>query len=463
MAIPDDTCAACCTCASLVRIEYKAASASRTKPDFCGYKVRCGTSGAYRYFLRNTITRQCLKDIGTCAGGTGILYNVGGGIGDVCCTTGSAWPCYPATDCTSDSTTLTFKGYGTSEADLFPTQTVDDWSLDTCDTVRTVTDATYVCDVSGYGHTAVNVYSNEISEAAAQQSTSGLITQTLADIPAYGSTWSVAAGASQPTGFRNVSPDETTCTLRRSIYRLRFKIPNTGNRKCGRVTWIERFVPEGGTFISSTEIVSPGVLRSPVSLAAPPAGGTQARAVAIMGTGSPITVAGIRVMNPGRGYTSPPPVTIFEGIYDPTGWTAAIDSAGRVTGVAGGSGGTDSSYIGYGTGGVSAIISKVDVQGGATEATISGPSNLTTIPAITFSSLLAGMTAPILRGHMGVETLRCAKWDGVTPGDYDPTDPATWPLLTIDSPGYFELGVPTADGTTTLEDFRFLCDCADCP
>ena len=53
------------------------------------------------------------------------------------------------------------------------------------------------------------------------------------------------------------------------------------------------------------------VTAPPVTIAAPPAGGTQATAVAVLGTGTNAgKVVSITIENPGEGYTSNPPVTI---------------------------------------------------------------------------------------------------------------------------------------------------------
>lgn len=67
-------------------------------------------------------------------------------------------------------------------------------------------------------------------------------------------------------------------------------------------------------------------------------------------------------------------------------------------------------------------------------------------------------------GGAVTDTPRCTIWDGSTPGGYNPEDDATWPVLPSDSPFYFELPVPSSDGTTTVEDVVAEClRCEACP
>jgi hypothetical protein len=70
----------------------------------------------------------------------------------------------------------------------------------------------------------------------------------------------------------------------------------------------------------------------------------------------------------------------------------------------------------------------------------------------------------IVFAHFGTETPRCTIWDGTTPGGYNPATPSTYPILPSASPHYFELPVPSSDGTTTVENVVTEClRCTACP
>jgi hypothetical protein len=61
-------------------------------------------------------------------------------------------------------------------------------------------------------------------------------------------------------------------------------------------------------------------------------------------------------------------------------------------------------------------------------------------------------------GGAVTDTPRNWQWaEGDIPEDYDPSDPDTWPIAGESGNGYFELPVPTADGTTTVEDIEVFC------
>jgi len=61
-------------------------------------------------------------------------------------------------------------------------------------------------------------------------------------------------------------------------------------------------------------------------------------------------------------------------------------------------------------------------------------------------------------GGTPTDTPRNWQWaEGDIPDDYDPDDPATYPIAGESGNGYFELPVPAADGTTTVEDIEVFC------
>jgi hypothetical protein len=61
-------------------------------------------------------------------------------------------------------------------------------------------------------------------------------------------------------------------------------------------------------------------------------------------------------------------------------------------------------------------------------------------------------------GGTPTDTPRNWQWaEGDIPDDYDPDDPTTYPIAGESGNGYFELPVPTADGTATVEDIEVFC------
>jgi hypothetical protein len=61
-------------------------------------------------------------------------------------------------------------------------------------------------------------------------------------------------------------------------------------------------------------------------------------------------------------------------------------------------------------------------------------------------------------GGTPTDTPRNWQWaEGDIPEDYDPDDPITYPIAGESGNGYFELPVPAADGTTTVEDIEVFC------
>jgi hypothetical protein len=174
--------------------------------------------------------------------------------------------------------------------------------------------------------------------------TDDLKANTVAALPAYRDGWE-ASGASAGS-FVNLDPEELSYTIRESRYRLRFKIPKVNTGKHLRVSWVERFVPEAGVGLGSIEVYARGVYRPTVTLSAPPSGGTQARATAVMSpTG---TISSVRILNAGAGYI--PLVTFSGGGGTGAAAIAIINSSGAVTGVtitSGGSGYTSAPTVAF--------------------------------------------------------------------------------------------------------------------
>lgn len=266
-----------------------------------------------------------------------------------------------------------------------------------------------------------------------------------------------------------LSESETGCsywqvTKSETRYRFRFKIPKIGSGTCYRVSWVERIIPEAGVGLTSAEAIRAGVYRPTVTLSAPPAGGVQALAIAVMNSSG--GVASIRLMNPGSGYTSAPTVTVqaaTSGGTSSTGWTATL-SGSQVSGINGGSAGN---YLPTGTfsggGGTGAAITfAMDSQGGVSVASITPGSGYAVAPSLTITAKVSGAVAALVHLHLGTETTRCTIWNGVTPGGYNPATSSTWPTLPSAGPGYFELLPPTAEGQTTIANVRAYCDCSTC-
>lgn len=294
-----------------------------------------------------------------------------------------------------------------------------------------------------------------------EYTTAQLKTNTVAALPAYDGDWNDTAGS-----FANLSTDELTYSIRESLYRFLFKIPLVGSGLCYRLEWVERFIPEAGVGIDSVEVFSRGVYRPTVT--ATGGGGSGCLLVAIMSSTG--TITGVRVLNPGSGYTSAPTITVqsaINGGTTSTGWTASL-TLGRVASVAGGSAGNyrpTLTIAAPGGGGTTATATvTLDTTGGidATTVTLAGTLYVAT-PALTITPMVSGSVAASLGLHLGTETPRCAEWDGITPSGYDPEDPDTYPILGDGTNPYFELAVPSTDGLATVELVRAFCDCSDCP
>jgi len=242
------------------------------------------------------------------------------------------------------------------------------------------------------------------------------LSAAIAALPAYDDDWNDTAGS-----FLNVetSGTATTTTIRQSRYRLRFAIPKVRTGKHLRASWVERFIYEAGVAVTSVEVYARGVYRPTVTLGAPPSGGVQARAIAVMSSTG--TIASIAILNPGSGYTSAPTVTVQAasgGGTSSTGWTATL-TAGQVSAIAFGTAGNYRPTLAFTGGGGSGATATctVDSTGGIDAVTITaGGSAYTIEPTLTITAKITGSTAADLIIHLGTETAKCAVWDGTTLG-----------------------------------------------
>ncbi len=307
-----------------------------------------------------------------------------------------------------------------------------------------------------------SVFGDPISCASATYSdeytTAALITNAIAELPAFDNDWNDTAGSQL-----NVSTDELSVALRGSHYRFIFPIPRVGSGTCYRLEWVERFIAEAGVALTSAEIVTRGVYRPTVTSSG--GGGSGLALLAVMSSTG--TVASIRVLNPGSGYTSPPTITVqsaINGGTTSTGWTATVVN-GQVTGVTGGSAGNYLPTGAFsGSGGGATITFTLDETGGLATCPLgSGGSGYTSALTLTITPKVAGSFTARVDLHLGTETARCAVWDGITPPGYDPATPSTWPILGDGTNPYFELAVPSSDGTTLVANVRAFCDCSACP
>jgi hypothetical protein len=283
----------------------------------------------------------------------------------------------------------------------------------------------------------------------------------LAVTPTYPGTWNGTAGS-----FFNLTPSEDQIYLRASRYRLRFKIPQVGTAKNYRASWVERFIAEAGVSITSVEVYASGVYRPTVTLTAPPSGGVQAYATAVMSSTG--TITSIAILHPGSGYISAPSVTVQAatgGGTSSTGWTATL-TAGQVTAISGGSAGNYRPTLAFTSGGGSGATATctLDSTGGIAAVTLTaGGSAYISEPTLTITPKVTASTPADLLIHLGTETAMCTVWDGTTPSGYVAATSSTWPILPSASPYYFALSVPTSDGTTFVANLRTVCDGSSCP
>lgn len=285
--------------------------------------------------------------------------------------------------------------------------------------------------------------------------TATLISNAIAALPAFDDDWNDTAGS-----FRNLSTDELSVAIRESRYRHRFEIPKVGSGTCYRLEWVERFIAEAGVSLTSAEIVSRGVYRPTVTITGD---GTGAEAVAVMASDGSLDF--FRVLNPGENYTTAT-VTVQAAINGGTTATGtAVLSGGQlasITKTASGDYLPTGAFSGGGGSGAT-ITFTMDATGGLAASPLGATgSGYTSEPLLAITPKVSGSTAARVDLHLGTETAKCAEWDGEVPEDYDPDDPSTYPILGDGVNPYFELPVPTSDGTTLTANVRAYCDCSAC-
>lgn len=260
-------------------------------------------------------------------------------------------------------------------------------------------------------------YENEVAAAPAPAysnpyTTEALVEKVLSSFPAFDNDWDDTAGS-----YAETSADESSYAARKARYRLRFPVPKVNTGKNYRAEWVERFVPEAGVGVSSVAVRSRGVYRPAVTLSAPPAGGTQARAVAVMSSTG--TVSSIRVLNPGAGYVTAPTITVqaaISGGTSSTGWTATL-TGGQVTAIGSGSAGNYRPTLSFsGGGGTGATATcTLDESGGIDAVTVTAAgSGYGTTLAVSISPKVSGSFAADLLVSAGTETTKTFNWGHTT-------------------------------------------------
>lgn len=441
-------CPDCCTCPTAT-VEWDSVSASKSK---CGWPEFGTPSVPPKYYITKTISGSLtVGPIGTDAS-AGWEYSENG-----CSGVRTGYTSVNGENC--GSVIEPFAPSGGS-------QPMPGGSSRTCSNPDFGGDSSNVVSVNTSKTlrtwTAVPSDTGTVTEALSDEYTTLLLkSNTVTALPAYDDDWNDTAGS-----FANLSADELSYAIRESRYRLRFMIPQVNTGKNYRASWVERFIPEAGVGIDSVEVYSPGVYRPTVTISAPPAGGTQASAVAVMSSAG--AVSSIRILNPGAGYTSAPTITVQSatgGGTTSTGWTATL-TGGQVTAITGGSAGNYLPTLAFSGGGGSGATATttMDDQGGISAVTVGASgSGYTSAPTLTITAKVSGALAADLLLHLGTETPRCDVWDGVTPPGYDPATPSTYPILGDGTNPYFELTVPSTDGTTLVANVRAVCDGSPCP
>ncbi len=448
-------CSSCCTCPTAT-VEWDSVSATKEK---CGFEEFDVSSPPKRY-LTSTLSGSLTRDIYTNSWGGTLEYDPAtcavvsyyewtDALGDTCAGGFEPGNSFTATCGGVPNTTVQFHTILVFCPDSSATE---DFVLITPPATTATTRVWTGCNSTTSGtvtETLSDEYTNAMLRSLAED-----------DLPAYDSDWNDTAGS-----VSNLSTDELSIAIRESRYRLRFSIPTTNTGTNFRATWVERFIAEAGVGISSVSVHSAGVYRPTVTLSAPPTGGTQAYAIAVMSSTG--TVSSIAILHPGYGYTSAPTVTVQAatgGGTSSTGWTATL-TAGQVTAIGSGSAGDYRPTLAFTSGGgVGATATcTLDAVGGIAAVTVTAAgSAYTSEPTLTITPKVTGSTAADLLIHLGTETAKCTVWDGATPGGYAEGTPSTWPILPSAAPYYFELAVPTSDGTTLVANLRAVCDGTAC-
>jgi len=213
--------------------------------------------------------------------------------------------------------------------------------------------------------------------------------------------------------------------------------------------------------VASLSILNPGAGYIPL-ITFSGGGGTGAAAIAIINSSGAVT--GVTITSGGSGYTSAPTVAFTNvtaprvratgtavvtggvvtsinvgtaGDFRPTvtvqtatgggttstGWIATLAVTGEVASIAGGNGGNYlptlvfSAPGGSPAGTTATATCTVDPQGGIATVTLgTGGTKYTSQPSLTITSKVSGTTAADLIVHLGIETAKCAVWDGTTLG-----------------------------------------------
>jgi len=417
-------CASCCTCPTAT-VEWDSVSFSGIA---CVESNRCSISDPYLYFRYVDLNDSPY--------------------------TGS-FPA-PASTCVYSAGVLTASDYGWIEA--FPAHPrQSQYHIFTGE----VFDDPCGFEVIDYGDIIESGYVTTIATYSDELLLSDMITAADGYFPAFDSDWNDTEGSYTSSSLTSI----VDLALRKSRYRLRFSIPTTNTGTNFRATWVERFIAEAGTTISSVSVHSAGVYRPTVTLSAPPTGGTQAHARAVMSSTG--TISSISILHPGSGYTSAPTVTVESatgGGTSSTGWVATL-TAGQVTAIGSGSAGDYRPTLAFSGGGGSSATATctLDAVGGIASVTVTAAgSAYTSEPTLTITPKVTSSTAADLLIHLGTETAKCTVWDGATPGGYAEGTPSTWPILPSSAPYYFELAVPTSDGTALVANLRTVCDGTAC-
>jgi hypothetical protein len=266
--------------------------------------------------------------------------------------------------------------------------------------------------------TTTETYSNEVANIpepsySNEYTTAELKENVLNVLPPFDNDWNDPPGSGA-----NLASNEASIIISKSRYRIRFPVPKTRTGKCYRANWVERFIPEGGVGIGGASVVSRGLYRPGVTFSG--GGGTGARAVAIMSSSG--GVIGIRILNPGTGYTSPPTVNIQNSINGGTNsssWSATILN-GRVISASGGSQGNylpEIFFVGGGGSGATATLT-MDQEGGIFSVSIvSSGSGYTAEPtAIVILSKISNPVVADISVNIGTQSQKCKIWDGNTLG-----------------------------------------------
>jgi len=235
--------------------------------------------------------------------------------------------------------------------------------------------------------------------------------------------------------------------------------------------WCVRDITGSGHALTSIEVVHGGIYLPTVSFSG--GDGTGAAAY-VSGFSTSGAVTAITVTSGGSGYTAPPTVTITRrgsgGSVTAATATASItgDAVSSVTVLTGGAYLPTLAITGGGGSGATATVAFDAGNLGklATVSLTSAGSGFNQNPTLTLSYY--GTETVLLAAHFGTETeyVDGAQPVGAIPLGYVPGVVRTYPVLgdTGTAPWkYYQLSVPSSDGTTLTDNLLGFCDCADCP